>query len=621
MSRGLALAEKGFDGLLGRDSEAAEVFRFLDEIGGGASRVLVLTGEPGIGKTALARELTAKAASRSFQTAWSWCWTASEAPPFWPWKQVARELGWTDVDWSDIASAFASIAQHAQSGRSTLIIFDDAQGSDESSLSLVNLFLRTLPSTPIGFAITVCEEDVPQASGVAHLLDEISRGGRRLDLFGLEKQATLELVRHLGNDKIPPLIQDAIVSASGGNPFLAEQLVREASAGRDVHRPDRSLGFNVPRGADAVLDRVLGRLSPETISALSIASVLGRIFSAEVLSDMGRIETEAVSRSLAEATDKGAIRRVDSLGTYEFTHALLRERLYERLTDDERRALHLDAAHAIEQRSESSLLGDLAHHLFKAGPRQSNIHQAVNVIVQAAEEADSSGSPDGSARHLYRAGRLARAAGLADLADELERQLAAARTETRQEPERQRARSGTFKKEGEYWSIGLDGGPALVKDSRGMGYLASLISTPQKEWHCLELASPAARGQRPTDSDTGPVLDAQAKAQFRQRLLDIEEEIAEASEYNDDGRLRKAESEKQFLLDELSAATGLGGRDRVVGSDSERARVAVTRAIRSALRRIAAAHPVVGDHLDRTIQTGTFLSYRPDPMATPEWQL
>ena len=621
LSRALVLIEEGFEGLLGRKAEAAEASRFLEEIASGASGALVVTGEPGIGKTAFARQVAANAARRDFRTAWSWCWTATEAPPFWPWKQVARDLDWDDVHWTDIPSAFASMAEQARSGSPTLIVLDDAQGADESSLSLVNLFVRSLPSTPIGFVVTVCEEDLPQSSGVAHLLDEIARGGRRLDLFGLDKQATHELVKQLGNDKIPPLIQEAIASASDGNPFLVEQLARETSAGRDVHRPDQSLGFNVPRGADAVLDRVLGRLSPETVSVLSIASVLGRVFSVEVLADMGKVDANEISRSLTEATDKGAIRRVDSLGTYEFTHALLRERLYERLTDDERRALHLGAARATEKGSDPSLLGELAHHLFKAGPRQPNIDQAVKVIVRAAEEADSSGSPDGSARHLYRAGRLARAAGLIDVADDLERQLASARTEARQEPKHHRARSGTFKKEGEYWSVGLDGSPALVKDSRGMGYLASLVSTPQREWHCLELAAPAARGERPADSDTGPVLDAQAKAQFRQRLLDIEEEIAEASEYNDDGRLRKAEAEKQFLLDELSAATGLGGRDRIVGSDSERARVAVTRAIRSALRRIAAAHPSLGDHLDRTIQTGTFLSYRPDPMATPEWQL
>src|SRR5688500_1267471 len=102
LSRGLALLEDGVDGLVGRQAEAAEASRFLDESAGAASGVLVLTGEPGVGKTALARKLVAEASGRNFKAAWSWCWTASEAPPFWPWKQVARELDWSDMDWTDI---------------------------------------------------------------------------------------------------------------------------------------------------------------------------------------------------------------------------------------------------------------------------------------------------------------------------------------------------------------------------------------------------------------------------------------------------------------------------------------------------------------------------------------
>lgn len=604
------------DGLLvGRDREWGKALEILERVASEGARALAITGEPGIGKTTLARRMVTEAEDRGFGIAWSWCWAAAEAPPFWPWRQAARELGWGDLDWTDIASAFAEVSEPLRAGGPTLVVFDDAHGADESSLELVNLLVRSLRSSPLAIVLTICEEDVPQSSRVAHLLDEISRGGDRLDLYGLDKAATAALLKQ--TDEVPPLIQDAIASASDGNPFLIEQLAREVSSGRDLNRPDRSLGFNVPRGAEAVLERVIRRLSPEALETLTVASVLGRTFTAELLAEVGGARTE---RTLAEAMDKGAVKRLDSLGTYAFAHALLRERLYEDLEGDRRQALHLSAAQALERRSDPTLLTERAQHLFKAGTRQPDVGRAVEVIVAAAREAEAAGSPDGSARLLYRAARLARAAGMADLATDIETQRDDTRPDPEPDPVARPGLTGTFKKEGEYWSIGLGGDPVLMKHSKGMGYLASLLSTPQKEWHCLELASPARREERPQSGDTGPLLDAQAKKEFRQRLLDLEEEIAEATEFNDDGRLRRAEEEKQFLMDELAAATGLGGRDRTTGSDSERARVAVTRAIRSALRRISAAHAGLGDHLDRTIQTGTFLSYRPDPMATPDWK-
>ena len=602
--------------LLGRGAELAEASRFLEGVVAGRSGVLVITGEPGIGKTSLARRVVAEGTDSGFRSSWTWCWAATEAPPFWPWRQAARELKWTGVDWTDIASAFSSMAE-LLTGTPTLIVLDDAHGADESSLALVNLVARSLSTESIAMILTVCEEDVPQTSRIAHLLDDISRGGTRLDLFGLDKEASSELLERVAGGDVPPLVRDAVASASAGNPFLVEQLAKETSAGRDLQRPDLSMGFTVPRGADAVLDRVLRRLSDGTRETLSVASVLGRIFTTDLLAEVGEVSGEPLTTALAEATEKGAVGRIDSLGTYGFTHALLRELLYEELADDRRYSLHQAAALALEGRADPSRASELADHYFKAGAQQPDVPRAIATIVRAAEAAAEAGSPEGSDRHLYRARRLARAAGLPEPTGVSGKEAS---------EERSPAHVGmadieaVFAKQGEYWSVGLGGDPALVKDSRGMGYLASLLSTPQKEWHSLELAAPARKGHRPTSTDMGPALDPKAKSEYRQRLLDLEEEIAEATEFNDEGRLRKAETEKQFLLDELSTATGLGGRDRVTGSDSERARVAVTRAIRSALRRIAASHPALGDHLDRTIQTGTFLSYRPDPMATPSWR-
>jgi len=116
------------------------------------------------------------------------------------------------------------------------------------------------------------------------------------------------------------------------------------------------------------------------------------------------------------------------------------------------------------------------------------------------------------------------------------------------------------------------------------------------------------------------LLDPAAKDAYRRRLTEIEDDIAQAREIADTVREESAELERDFLIRELSRAVGLGGRDRKAGVGSERARAAVTRAIRQAMTRINDAHPELGAHLDRTIQTGTYCGYLPDPRAPVAWQ-
>ena len=88
----------------------------------------------------------------------------------------------------------------------------------------------------------------------------------------------------------------------------------------------------------------------------------------------------------------------------------------------------------------------------------------------------------------------------------------------------------------------------------------------------------------------------------------------------DEGRVARAELDREFLVRELSRAVGLGGRDRRTGSDAEKARVSVTRALRLALTRVEQHHPELGAHLDHALRTGTFCSYSPDPQSPVVWQ-
>jgi hypothetical protein len=191
--------------------------------------------------------------------------------------------------------------------------------------------------------------------------------------------------------------------------------------------------------------------------------------------------------------------------------------------------------------------------------------------------------------------------------------------------------ASTFRREGDYWLVAHAGHGLRLQHSKGIQYLATLLSEPGREIHALDLVnlgaeSATTRGPRDAglswgSGDAGEVLDDTARAAYQRRIEELQADIDEAASWNDGEREARAKAEMDFLLRELAAATGLGGRSRRVGSDAERARVNVTRAIRSAIARISAGDEVVGQHFEQTVRTGTFCVYEPDRRAAVQWDL
>jgi predicted ATPase len=202
-----------------------------------------------------------------------------------------------------------------------------------------------------------------------------------------------------------------------------------------------------------------------------------------------------------------------------------------------------------------------------------------------------------------------------------------------------------FRQEGEFWTVGYDGRTFRLKDSKGLGYLAHLLRHPSVEFHVLDLVGgfasrrdqdegdQAARGLPKGGEDlersgihvgglgdAGELLDEQAKAAYRRRLLDLREELEEARELGNVECAEQAQEEIDALTRELSRAVGLGGRNRRAASASERARQTVTKTIRAVLDRIAENDTTLGDILSRCIRTGTFCTYQPEPDAPIAWE-
>ena len=116
-----------------------------------------------------------------------------------------------------------------------------------------------------------------------------------------------------------------------------------------------------------------------------------------------------------------------------------------------------------------------------------------------------------------------------------------------------------------------------------------------------------------------PVLDDEAKARYKRRLTDLDDEIDRAALRDDSGRADRLVRERDALLAELRAAAGLAGRTRRLGDEAERARKAVTARIRDTLRKLDDRHPDLAGHLRATVSTGATCIYSPAEPTT--WAL
>ena len=180
----------------------------------------------------------------------------------------------------------------------------------------------------------------------------------------------------------------------------------------------------------------------------------------------------------------------------------------------------------------------------------------------------------------------------------------------------------TLAREDGYWLLTYGTTLARLTDSLGLRYLHLLVSNPGQQIAPVQLAQlastaqPAGAAAAQADglhqiSGTGgdEILDPQARQEYRRRLTELDADLAEAEQWNDTERASRLRAEKDFLIHELTAAAGLGGRPRRLGSEAERARLNVTRAIRSAISRIHDHAPDAAAHLDQTIRTGSRCSY------------
>lgn len=204
--------------------------------------------------------------------------------------------------------------------------------------------------------------------------------------------------------------------------------------------------------------------------------------------------------------------------------------------------------------------------------------------------------------------------------------------ETTDKPDR--TATATFKLEGGIRTVRFSGGTTLMPDLKGLRYIERLLADPGREIHVLDLVA-VERGSLPgghavdhdqetLTKDVGaglPVIDEAARDAYRRRLVEVDNDIEEATRMNDLGRVELAQRDRDYLIAELTSAVGLGGRTRSVGGSAERARSSVTRSLRYSLKRLAEHQPSLAAHLEHSVHTGTYCVYAADPIAPIQWEI
>jgi serine/threonine protein kinase/tetratricopeptide (TPR) repeat protein len=441
--------------LIGREREFAELNGFLNDALAGRGAMVMIGGEPGIGKSHLARKILHEARLRGALGIVGHSYEMEGAPPYSPFiemleyikrvapreglryslgdhaPEVARLMPELRTMYPDIPpaiqlppeqqrrflfNAFRSFVERAASVTPLVVVFEDLHWADEPTLHLLQHHAQTLSTTPMLAICTYRDLELEVTRPFARTLEALVRERQavRMPLRRLPQGGVKAMLAALSGQVPPPPLVRAIFDETDGNPFFVEEVFRHLAEegklfdSKGKWLPNLSISqLQVPESVRLVLGRRLNRLSEDTRRVLTTAAVIGRSFSLRLLEQLENKRPDDALDAVEEAERANLVVRENDNrdARYRFVHQLVRQTLAESLSFPRRQRLHLRIAEAIENVHESRPdleATQLAHHLYHAGTT-ANLEKATHYLVLAARFARAGSAHEEALDHLDRA--------------------------------------------------------------------------------------------------------------------------------------------------------------------------------------------------------------------------
>ena len=366
----------------------------------GRGGLVLIAGEAGIGKTALAVQGVKYAVERGAESLWATCWDGDGAPAYWPWAQLLREhqasygplpsevarilpeLAGEAVPGSLspargdggrerflLFDAISSALVCAASARPLLVVVDDLQWADVPSLLLLDFLGPRLPRAPMLLVGTFRDDAVRADPSRRSALADIRRHGKLIALSGLAEPDVATLMRAVGADGRDAALVADVSLRTAGNPFFVRE-VTQLLLSRGDAAGATATGGGIPEGVRQVVEQRLARLPQACVSVLSAAAVAGRETGSDLLARATGSENVVVAEWLEQAVRAHVLAQPASpAGPYRFTHDLFRETLYDALAPHARAELHRRLAEVLERPGAGACAGhpaELARHFLLA---------------------------------------------------------------------------------------------------------------------------------------------------------------------------------------------------------------------------------------------------------------
>lgn len=431
---GQALGEPGGgERLLGRDLELSELLAWLGEALEGQGRLILIGGEPGIGKSRIADEVADHGKTQGADLLWGKCWEGGGAPAYWPWVQCLRsyfrdkdpdvlrdQMGPGAVDIAQILpevetligelpslpsldpesarfrlfDSTATFLRNAGNAGPLVVVIDDLHAADAASLLFLRFLAGQVSDMRILLLATYRDVELTPEHPLTSSLTDLTRepSTHHLMLGGLREPDVALLIERIAGVSPPAALVSKLHQQTNGNPLFVGEASRllATEGGLSEQGEAAIVRFTVPEAVREVIMRRLTQLSDVCMQLLTLASVLGPEVPIEALRRVGRLSGEEFAEAVDEAASAGLLLELGGgLGRFRFSHDLVREVLYEAITPGQRARLHQQVAQTLEHLYENDLdrhLGTVAHHYFEGTPA-GDATKAADYATRAAQHA------------------------------------------------------------------------------------------------------------------------------------------------------------------------------------------------------------------------------------------